>query len=195
MAGAAGWVFTFQGFVSPSQFDWTVSVNILVMVILGGLNTTIGPVLGAAFVTMFPAQVNINPFWQEVVFGGLFLAVIVVYPAGFVGLVEAVVRRLFGLLPRREGDEVPAAAAAFRRACGSGRHLHACGGRPRGTPPGSVSVCDQDGGRDRSRVPWRVSFAYSEGAAWAVNDVDFLVEEGIDPRSDRPERLGQDPPW
>jgi branched-chain amino acid transport system permease protein len=85
MAGAAGWVFTFQGFISPSQFDWTVSVNILVMVILGGLNTTIGPVLGAAFVTMFPAQVNINPFWQEVLFGGLFLAVIVVYPAGFVG--------------------------------------------------------------------------------------------------------------
>ena len=73
MAGAAGWVFTFQGFISPGQFNWTVSVNILVMVILGGMNTTIGPVLGAAFVSMFPAQVNINPFWQEVLFGGLFV--------------------------------------------------------------------------------------------------------------------------
>ena len=107
MAGAAGWVFSFQGVVSPGQFDWTVSVNILVMVILGGINTTIGPVLGAAFVTMFPAQVNINPFWQEVLFGALFLAVIVVFPEGFVGLVAA---GCAGSPATDARDQVPAAA-------------------------------------------------------------------------------------
>jgi branched-chain amino acid transport system permease protein len=88
MAGAAGWVFSFQGFVSPSQFGWPVSVNILVMVILGGMNTTFGPVLGAAFVTMFPVQVNISPLWQEVLFGALFVSVIILFPRGFVGLLE-----------------------------------------------------------------------------------------------------------
>ena len=65
MAGAAGWIFAFQGIVSPGQFNWTVWLNILVMVILGGINTTLGPVLGAALVTIFPAQVNINPYWQR----------------------------------------------------------------------------------------------------------------------------------
>jgi branched-chain amino acid transport system permease protein len=88
IAGGAGWMFAFQGIVSPSQFSWQVSVNILVMVILGGINTTIGPILGAVFITVFPAQVNINPFWQEVLFGALFVGVIVAFPSGFVGLVR-----------------------------------------------------------------------------------------------------------
>ena len=61
MAGGAGWLFSFLGVVSPGQFDWSVSLNILVMVLIGGINTTLGPVIGAAFVSMFPALVNINP--------------------------------------------------------------------------------------------------------------------------------------
>src|SRR5581483_11833670 len=100
IAGGAGWIFAFQGIVSPSQFSWQVSVNILVMVILGGINTTIGPILGAAFVTVFPSQVNINPFWQEVLFGALFVGVIVVFPSGFVGFLRflaTLVRRRLGL--------------------------------------------------------------------------------------------------
>jgi branched-chain amino acid transport system permease protein len=105
IAGVAGWLFSFQGIVSPSQFSWQVSVNILVMVILGGINTTIGPILGAVFITVFPAQVNINPFWQEVLFGALFVAVIVVFPGGFVGLVRLVGR----LLQRRLGLAGPSA--------------------------------------------------------------------------------------
>ena len=68
MAGIAGWLFAFFGVVSPGQFDWAVSLNILVMVLVGGINTTIGPVIGAVFVTMFPAVVNINPWLQEVLY-------------------------------------------------------------------------------------------------------------------------------
>jgi len=105
IAGGAGWMFAFQGIVSPSQFSWQVSVNILVMVILGGINTTIGPILGAVFITVFPAQVNINPFWQEVLFGALFVGVIVVFPSGFVGLIRLVGRQI----GRRLGLAGPAA--------------------------------------------------------------------------------------
>ena len=54
IAGGAGWLFSFLGVVSPGQFDWSVSLNILVMVLVGGINTTLGPVIGAAFVSMFP---------------------------------------------------------------------------------------------------------------------------------------------
>jgi branched-chain amino acid transport system permease protein len=114
IAGAAGWMFAFQGIVSPSQFSWQVSVNILVMVILGGINTTIGPILGAVFVTVFPAQVNINPFWQEVLFGALFVAVIVAFPSGFVGLLRLVWRqalRRLGAGPSRAGGTVEMPAA------------------------------------------------------------------------------------
>jgi branched-chain amino acid transport system permease protein len=86
MAGIAGWLFAFFGVVSPGQFDWAVSLNILVMVLVGGINTTVGPVIGAVFVTMFPAVVNINPWLQEVLYGALSILAITVFPEGVVGL-------------------------------------------------------------------------------------------------------------
>jgi branched-chain amino acid transport system ATP-binding protein/branched-chain amino acid transport system permease protein len=88
MAGVAGWLFAFFGVVSPGQFDWAVSLNILVMVLVGGINTTIGPVIGAVFVTMFPAVVNINPWLQEVLYGTLSILAITVFPEGVVGLLK-----------------------------------------------------------------------------------------------------------
>ncbi|TXN29966.1 ABC transporter permease subunit [Lacisediminihabitans profunda] len=94
LAGLAGWAFSFLGFISPGQFSWTVSVNILVMVILGGINTRLGPIIGAAFVSAFPVVVSIDPFLQEVIFGLIFVVVIVFFPQGFMGLVGSLARRI-----------------------------------------------------------------------------------------------------
>jgi branched-chain amino acid transport system permease protein len=185
MAGAAGWVFTFQGFISPSQFNWTVSVNILVMVILGGMNTTIGPVLGAAFVSMFPAQVNIDPFWQEVLFGGLFVGVIVVYPAGFVGLVNALGGWLLRLLPGRTEEPrfaAPAAASAAESDHAPvGLDALRAAARKEAEHPGFIAAPGNGGaGANGSRLAVEcrgVRFAYGRGAP-AVNGVDFAVKQG-----------------
>jgi len=95
MAGAAGWLFSFLGVVSPGQFDWAVSLNILVMVLVGGINTTLGPIVGAMFVTMFPAVVNIDPWLQEILYGALSIFAITMFPEGVVGLAK---RRLAALL-------------------------------------------------------------------------------------------------
>jgi len=95
LAGLAGWAFSFLGVVSFGQFNWTVSVNILVMVIFGGINTGIGPIIGAAVISIFPAYVNISPLWQEVLFGLLFVVVIVLFPSGVVGLARLVGDRLY----------------------------------------------------------------------------------------------------
>ena len=86
IAGGAGWLFSFLGIISPGQFSWAVSLNILVMVLIGGINTTFGPVIGAIFVSMFPAVVNINPWLQEVLYGGLSILAVTVLPEGVVGL-------------------------------------------------------------------------------------------------------------
>jgi branched-chain amino acid transport system permease protein len=88
MAGSAGWLFSFLGVVSPGQFDWSVSLNVLVMVLVGGINTTLGPLVGAAFVSMFPAVVDINPWLQEILYGALSIIAITVFPAGVVGLIR-----------------------------------------------------------------------------------------------------------
>jgi branched-chain amino acid transport system permease protein len=88
MAGGAGWLFAFLGVVSPGQFDWAVSLNILVMVLIGGINTTLGPVIGAAFVSMFPDIVNINPWLQEIVYGALSILAVTLLPGGVISLLK-----------------------------------------------------------------------------------------------------------
>jgi branched-chain amino acid transport system permease protein len=112
MAGLAGWLFSFLGVVSPGQFDWSVSLNILVMVLVGGINTTLGPIIGAIFVTMFPAVVNIDPWIQEILYGALSIIAITMFPEGVVGLAK----RWLGALPKplaaeREKEDAPFAAA------------------------------------------------------------------------------------
>ena len=172
MAGAAGWVFTFQGFISPGQFNWTVSVNILVMVILGGMNTTLGPVFGAAFVSMFPAQVNINPFWQEVLFGGLFLGMIVVFPAGFVGLVQAAGTWLLERLPGVR----PGPAALPADAAGEPAPVEATALRLAAPPASSNGAAAAD--TAAPAVECRgIVFAYTRGTP-VVKGVDFTVRKG-----------------
>jgi branched-chain amino acid transport system permease protein len=170
IAGGAGWMFAFQGIVSPSQFSWQVSVNILVMVILGGINTTIGPILGAAFVTIFPAQVNINPFWQEVLFGALFVGVIVVFPGGFIGLVRLVARQI----ARRIGGAAATAPVAEDGQPGIvdtavvAAIAHA----------GVVDVADNGGSSATHAIECRgIVFRYGNGPR-VLNDVDFSVRKG-----------------
>jgi branched-chain amino acid transport system ATP-binding protein/branched-chain amino acid transport system permease protein len=159
LAGMAGWCFAFLGVVSPGQFNWPVSVDILVMVILGGINTTIGPIIGAAFISMFPSWVNINPFWQEVLFGSLFVAMIILAPEGVAGLGRRVIARVApALLVRNDRSEaVPVATPGTRAA-----------------DRAATDATDSDGDAVRCRG---VSFSYGGGLT-AVDDVDFTVRRG-----------------
>ena len=94
LAALAGWSFCFLGFLNPSDFSGTTSINVLVMVILGGMNTLMGPIIGAVFIALFPVMVSWNPLWQEVLFGAIFVFVIVVIPEGVVGVFNRLVRRI-----------------------------------------------------------------------------------------------------
>ena len=154
LAGMAGWCFAFLGVVSPGQFNWPVSVDILVMVILGGINTTLGPIAGAAFVSMFPSWVNINPFWQEVLFGSLFVAMIILAPEGVVGLARRVIAHVAPALLRHpeRAPAVPLAPA------------------PPAPETGSQSTGDAVSCHG-------ITFAYNGGLP-VVDDVDFTVRRG-----------------
>ncbi len=117
MAGLAGWLFSFLGVVSPGQFDWAVSLNILVMVLVGGINTTLGPIIGAIFVTMFPAVVNIDPWIQEILYGALSIFAITMFPEGVVGLVKRRLGARFkSLVAAPTADVHPTAPAPVTRA-------------------------------------------------------------------------------
>jgi branched-chain amino acid transport system permease protein len=58
LVGLAGWAFSLLGSVSPDEFTWVQSVNGLIMALLGGFSTALGPVIGAAVVSIIPTAIG-----------------------------------------------------------------------------------------------------------------------------------------
>jgi branched-chain amino acid transport system permease protein len=168
MAGGAGWLFSFLGVVSPGQFDWSVSLNILVMVLIGGINTTLGPVIGAAFVSMFPALVNINPWLQEMAYGALSILAVTLLPGGVMSLVKRATAFGSGAAPETEPlaatferTEAPVEASLFRKLA-----AESAGGVLAGVPEPEYAVECRG-----------IQFSYGTGLR-VLRDVDLAVRRG-----------------
>jgi branched-chain amino acid transport system permease protein len=93
VGGLAGALLTNQTeYLTPSYMHWTRSGEIMVMVILGGMGTLYGPVLGAfAFLLLEDVLSAWTVHWQIVL--GPLLVLVVLYAR----------RGLYGLLPGRDG--------------------------------------------------------------------------------------------
>ncbi|MCV2866871.1 branched-chain amino acid ABC transporter permease [Albidovulum sediminicola] len=76
-------------FISPGLLGWTVSGEALVVVILGGLGTLVGPLVGAAaFVVLKHELSAVTTYWHLVV-GVILIAVVISRANGIFGWVEA----------------------------------------------------------------------------------------------------------
>ena len=168
MAGGAGWLFAFLGVVSPGQFDWAVSLNILVMVLIGGINTTLGPVVGAAFVSMFPALVNINPWLQEMVYGALSILAVTLLPGGVMSLLKRI-----AALGGATASEAEPDASAF-----GGREAPVEGTLFRKFVSGSAGTAREGAPELEYAVECRgIEFSYGAGLK-VLRNVDLAVKPG-----------------
>jgi len=88
MCGTAGALFANQAlFVSPSIMQWTRSGEIMVMVILGGMGSLFGPVLGAAlFLVLEQLLSGWTQHWPAVL-GPILILVVLFAKRGLFGLV------------------------------------------------------------------------------------------------------------
>ena len=76
-------------FISPGLLSWTVSGEALVVVILGGLGTLVGPLVGAAFFVVLKHQmVEITSHWHLVV-GIVLITVVMSRANGLFGWIES----------------------------------------------------------------------------------------------------------
>lgn len=87
IGGVAGALYVyFNGFVSPQEIYWTMSGHALIMVIIGGAGTLIGPTLGAGFLIIFQSVVSsYTDRWASIV-GLSFIAFVIFAPKGIMGL-------------------------------------------------------------------------------------------------------------
>ena len=89
LAGIAGSLYVhYIGYVSPESFTLGESVNIVVMTILGGMGTIIGPILGALGLTFLLEFMRDLADYRLVLYGAILMIVIVVFPDGAVGLIR-----------------------------------------------------------------------------------------------------------
>jgi branched-chain amino acid transport system permease protein len=106
MAGYAGYLEAVStGIVSPGHLSWHQSGLVLILVILGGMGTLYGPVLGAFVLVLLHDQVqDVTVHWQLV--QGIFVILVVLFlPHGIAGLVARLARRDAALAERAGGPE------------------------------------------------------------------------------------------
>ena len=96
-AGIAGTLFAYsKGSISPETLAIPRSVDGLVMVLLGGVQTLVGPVVGAAVFTWLHDELaRATEYWRAVM-GLVILVLVVVFPHGIAGYLGHFLRRIRG---------------------------------------------------------------------------------------------------
>ena len=85
--GVAGGLFAFVvGFLSPDAFDVFLSVDFLVMIILGGLGSVLGSVAGAAIVTVLNDSLAGFQAFRPLIFGAIMIICMLFMPGGLAAM-------------------------------------------------------------------------------------------------------------
>jgi branched-chain amino acid transport system permease protein len=94
-AGLAGALFAFsKGSISPDVLGVSKSVDGLVMVMLGGVHTLVGPLVGAVtFTALQDSLARSTDYWRAVL-GASMLLLVLVFPQGIAGSVQALCQRV-----------------------------------------------------------------------------------------------------
>jgi branched-chain amino acid transport system ATP-binding protein len=89
LAGIAGGVFaSISNFISPESFPFFQSILFLLALMVGGVDSVFGPLIGAIVVVLLPETLSALAQYRLLFVGILMLVVLRVAPTGFVGLLR-----------------------------------------------------------------------------------------------------------
>jgi len=99
-AGITGIVGSFYAhysrFLGPDMFSITEAVDMLTMVIIGGMGTIIGPIIGAVVIVVLPEMTRGLAEYRQVFFSIFLIATLMFMPGGLYSLIGIVRERIFG---------------------------------------------------------------------------------------------------
>jgi len=85
-AGLAGALFAgITGYLEPAEFDFMTSINILMIVVIGGMGSMAGAVIGAAVLTTLPLVMQFMANWMMVFYAVILIAMMLFRPSGILG--------------------------------------------------------------------------------------------------------------
>jgi ABC-type branched-subunit amino acid transport system ATPase component/ABC-type branched-subunit amino acid transport system permease subunit len=153
-AGLAGALYAYLNrYVNPDTFSFGDSIRFLLMVILGGAGTTLGPLVGAGVLTWIPNVLQQFGKWQLFAYGALLAIVIFILPRGIVGTLGDLADRWLGrgAAGARRAESWPQPSPAIRDLLG----------KPAPTMPAPIVATE--------------ALTIRFGGLTAVNDVSFAV--------------------
>ena len=90
-------------FIAPPSFGFNISVELLTMVVIGGLGSIYGSFLGALLLTMLPEFLRFMHDYDIVFYGGLLMVMTIFMPGGLVRGIPDLFRKISGLKNRKGG--------------------------------------------------------------------------------------------
>lgn len=93
-AGVAGALYSgYLGILKPDNFKFMTSIEILVMVVLGGMGSMLGSVVSAAVLTALPEALRVFSDWRMIAYALLLILVMIFKPSGLMGQYDFSMKR------------------------------------------------------------------------------------------------------
>lgn len=113
MAGFAGALYAyFNLYVTPDLLGWVFSGQALIMVIVGGAGTLLGPAFGAAFFIIVRNYVSFYTEYWALILGLIFIFFVLLGKGGLIHLLQAAWEKVLPAHFRAQEDAVPPAETA-----------------------------------------------------------------------------------
>jgi branched-chain amino acid transport system permease protein len=93
-AGVAGGLYaTAVGFIDPLEFGVSTSIRHIIYIVVGGAGSVGGSIIGAVVLTFLPEFLRGFKEYNDLVFGAILLASLLIMPKGIAGLLPAIAAR------------------------------------------------------------------------------------------------------
>jgi len=90
LTGLAGALYPGRAaYATPDLLHWSISGEFLIMVMIGGLGTLVGPIIGGAFFILLQEKVSSYVQWYNIVVGVVLVLIVLFVPRGLLGLRQA----------------------------------------------------------------------------------------------------------
>lgn len=113
LAGSGGAIYAhYVSFISPEVFSFNIMIMILVMVILGGVGTVGGPIIGSLVVVVLLEVLRLHEALREPIFGIVLIVATLLFPKGIAYVAERLSQRWNRTPQRRHAADGSASSSS-----------------------------------------------------------------------------------